>query len=72
MFLSGEPMRDLENIAASMSAALIPSLQYSASANKRHMANAAAANNSDDEDSKKAKTMDIYKVRQYKKLNQKH
>ncbi len=34
-------------------------------------ANANASNNSDDEDSKKAKVMDIYKQRQYKKLIQK-
>jgi len=63
-------MRDLENIAASMSAALNPNLQYpgaSLTLNKRSAANVNASN-SDDEDSKKSKVMDIYKQRQYKKL----
>lgn len=100
LFVSGEPMRDLENIAAAMSASLNPNLQYAGGGGgaggggmgpgglggsgagqaggtsggggagvgggKRSAGN--AATNSDDEDSKKSKTMDIYKQRQYKKL----
>lgn len=69
MTLGGESMRDLENIAASMSAALNPNLQYTAPSKRSAVSSSVNNNNnSDDEDNKKVKTMDIYKQRQYKKL----
>ena len=64
VYLNGEPMKELEHLSS-----LVHSMNSNGHSGpslfKRSSANGA---NSDDEDSKKAKTMDIYKARQYKKL----
>ena len=54
--MNGEPIRDFDHLSAGLFIG-----------QKRSFMNAG----SDDEDTKKAKTMDIYKQRQYKKLIQK-
>ena len=61
VYINGEPIKEIDHVT---------SLQGSNSGQiglKRSMNSSA---NSDDEDSKKGKTMDIYKQRQYKKLMQ--
>ena len=74
VYVTGEPIRDLESLGISISSSGVGSssamglgsgLQTMGTIGKRPVTNAA---NSDDEDSKKSKTMDIYKQRQFKKL----
>ncbi len=63
VYLSGEPMREMEHLSHVQQA-------HMSHGHKRPARDSANAVHSDDEDSKKGKTMDIYKQRQYKKLMQ--
>ena len=71
VYVNGQSMRELEHLSYVPQTLTIS--QVSGYGNKRSNANvntASAGVNSDDEDSKKRKSMDIYKQRQYKKLMQ--
>lgn len=60
VYINGESIKELEHLS------VITTTQPNI-ASKRPAQNGAGAN-SDDEENKKSKTMDIYKQRQYKKL----
>jgi hypothetical protein len=63
--VNGEPIKELEHLTLNVPGA---GSSTATSGMKRPIVN---GSNSDDEDTKKSKIMDIYKQRQYKKLIQK-
>ncbi len=72
VYLNGEPMREMEHISngQSTSTAFHGSIYAGHKRPVKEIGHSSQGPNSDDEDSKKSKTMDIYKQRQYKKLMQ--
>lgn len=60
VYINGDPIKEIEYLSNAQQSIGASQLGYKRS----------NGNNSDDEDSKKGKTMDIYKQRQYKKLMQ--
>ena len=74
VYLNGEPMREMEHLShVQPTQAAIHAHGGGYGGHKRparDTGHSSQAGNSDDEDSKKGKTMDIYKQRQYKKLMQ--
>jgi cleavage stimulation factor subunit 3 len=68
VYINGEPIREFEHLGGSVSAPVASAQQISTSLKRQLPGSGINNSNSDDEDSKKAKLMDIYKERQYKKL----